>query len=131
MQKAELVLIAERQSTADTGRRRDHPELGPALPVLESQSVFSVALVLKAAQAVTVGSAVGLRHYQFDRERWRKANPGAGLVNAGAYLLFPRRSYLLFLTRAADGVYEPLSGPRSRTTQCVFSTVSRPWAPPF
>jgi hypothetical protein len=37
--------------------------------------------------------------------------PPPGLVNAGGYLA-PRegRSYLLFLTRAADGLHDPLSG---------------------
>jgi hypothetical protein len=106
LQKADLVVIAESQNTFDTGRRRLHPELKPAYPVIELQSVFLVSAVLKGNQAVRIGADLRVRHYRYTDEVRQR-----GLVNAGFWLrLDPHCEYLLFLRRAADGFYEPLSG---------------------
>jgi len=106
LQKADVVLIAECQGTSDTGRHRPHPELKPALPVLELQTVFRVSAVVKGVQAVAIGADVRVRHY-----RWDDEVPRGGIVNGGSWLrLQAQRNYLLFLLKATDGVYEPLSG---------------------
>jgi hypothetical protein len=110
-QRADLVMVGECQSAADTGERRSHPESSTALPVQEWRATFRATAVLKAPQASTIGSAVPVRYLRFDYGRWRKLNPGAGLANAGMYVfLQPQQVYLLFLTKGPDGVYEPASG---------------------
>jgi len=106
LQKADLVLIAECQSTSETGRQRPHPELKPADPVLELLTIFQASAVLKAPQAVPIATEVRVRHY-----RWSDDVLKRGIVNGGAWLrLEAHHNYLLFLTKASDGVYEPLSG---------------------
>jgi hypothetical protein len=119
LQKADVVVIARCGATIDTGNQVSHPELSPRLPVVEMRTTFQVEAILKTAdqKRASPGPELRLRHYRLDLERWQKEHPPelgmppAGLVNAGGYLA-PRegRSYLLFLTRAADGLHEPLSG---------------------
>jgi hypothetical protein len=106
LQKADLVVIGECQGTSDTGRHRPHPELRPASLVRELRTTFRVSAVVKGGTAVPIGSEMAVRHYRWEEEVLKR-----GLVNGGFWLrLETHRSYLLFLRRAADGVYEPLSG---------------------
>jgi hypothetical protein len=110
-QRADLVIVGECQSAADTGERRSHPESNVALPVQEWRATFRASAVLKAARATAIGSIVPVRYLRFDYGRWRKLNPGAGLANAGMYVfLEPRQAYLLFLKEGPNGAYEPASG---------------------
>jgi len=106
LQKADLAVIAECLETVDTGRVRSHPSLTPPLPVHELQTTFRVAAVLKGSGVEAVGAEVRLRHYRYTAEVAK-----GGLVNVGSHLgLRPSHSYLLFLVRRPDGVFEPLSG---------------------
>jgi len=106
LSKADVVVIAECVRTDETGRRRSHPELTPALPVRELETRFQVSAVLKDAEARATEPELHLRHYQYAAEALE-----GGLVNGGSWLrLEPGHSYLLFLQRGRDGVYEPLSG---------------------
>ena len=117
LQKADVVVVAKCTTTVDTGRQTNHPELAPALPVVEIRTTFRVKATFKADGQAGVGANVSLRHYRLDMERWRKdhppepGKPPPGLVNAGGQLgMLEGRSYLLFLKKSVDGVYEPLSG---------------------
>jgi hypothetical protein len=110
-QRADLVIVGECQSAADTGERRSHPESSTPLPVQEWRATFRATAVLKATPATTIGSTVPVRYLRFDYGRWRKLNPGAGLANAGMYVfLQPQQAYLLFLRKGPNGVFEPASG---------------------
>lgn len=117
--KADAIVIAEpRQTTA--ARRTDHPDFQPRLPVLELTTTLAILSVIKPVQAATgaIGSELRLLHYRVDLEEWRRMRPAkpdeppAGLVNAGSTLRFEddKGPYLLFLKRAGDDRYEPLSG---------------------
>jgi hypothetical protein len=121
--KADLVVIAELRDTKDTGRRTNHPEVRPALPVIEMQSEFEVLAVLKAsAQDKSLPSAVGARvwvmYYRHDWDQWHRDHrpegglPPPGVVNTGSSLNFTAGEgpYLLFLAKGSNGLYEPLSG---------------------
>ena len=118
--KADLVVIAELRSTTDTGRRTDHPQLRPALPVIEMESEFEVLTVLKsdARETPAAGPRVRLKYYRHDWDRWQREHPPQpglppkGVVNTGSTLtLTPGQGlYLLFLAKRPDGAYEPLSG---------------------
>jgi hypothetical protein len=122
LQKADLVVIAECESTLDTGRRRPHPGPKPSTPVAELQTVFRISAVLKSPHPVPVGANLRLRHYRFTPEVLRH-----GLLNAGSWLrLQAQRHYLLFLTNAAGGVYEPLSGPTFPTDSVYLLDPSGP-----
>ena len=117
--KADLVAIVEVIATEDTGRRREHPELKPDLPVVEQVTTMRLLSVLKAnPPVVSSGSPIRLRHYRIDEVEWKRRNPPEpglpprGVVNVGSYLDFTREAgpCLTFLKRASDDVYEPLSG---------------------
>ena len=106
LSKADVVVIAECVRTDDTGRRRPHPELTPALAVRELETTFQVSALLKEAESSALEPELHLRHYQYAAEVLER-----GLVNGGSWLrLEPGHSYLLFLQTARDGFYEPLSG---------------------
>src|SRR2546421_1530837 len=62
--EADLVVIAERVGTDDTGRRTEHPDLKPGLPVVELATVFKVLAVLKVDTRATSSdtSRVQLKH---------------------------------------------------------------------
>jgi hypothetical protein len=116
-QKADVVVVAKCIATLDTGRQASHPALSPALPVVEMRTTFRVEATFRADAQTGVGVDVTLRHYQLDMERWRKEHPPEpgkpppGVLNTGSQLaVLEGRSYLLFLKRSVDGVYEPLSG---------------------
>ena len=118
--KADLVVIAEHVGTADTGRRREHPDLRPAMPVAELESTFDVMTVFKPDVGATSGAIreVRLKHFRPDLEEWRRRKPPQpgfpppGFVNTGLVLDFAgqRSPYLLFLRRGEAGSYEPVSG---------------------
>jgi hypothetical protein len=111
--KADLVVVAEFVKTTDTGRKVAHPGLKPGFPMVEMQSEFRVALVMKGDV-----TPVALMHYRHDMDQWRldhpqePGKPPQGVVNAGSALSFSagREQYLMFLKRLPDGRYEPLSG---------------------
>jgi hypothetical protein len=106
LQKADLVLTAECQSTSETGRQRPHPDLKPGESVRELLTIFHASAVLRASQAVPIATEVRVRHY-----RWSDDVLKRGIANGGTWLrLEAHHNYLLFLTKASDGVYEPLSG---------------------
>jgi hypothetical protein len=118
LRKADLVVIAQCRSTRDTGNQLSHPGL-TLVPVVEMQTTFVVDAVVQSGDPnpVSVGSDLRLRHYRHDLERWRKEHPPdpgglpRGLLNTGSTLVLEeKRSYLLFLIKSADGLYEPLSG---------------------
>jgi len=118
--EADLVVIAERVGTDDTGRRTEHPDLKPGLPVVELATVFKVLAVLKVDTRATSSdtSRVQLKHYRIDWDEWRRRNspqpgiPPPGPVNAGSVLDFRNDvgPYLLFLRRGSGDIYEPVSG---------------------
>ena len=83
------------------------------------RTTFRVKAIFRADGQTGVGVKVSLRHYRLDMERVAGQRPSArarvkpppGLVNAGGQLaMLEGRSYLLFLKKSVDGVYEPLSG---------------------
>ena len=136
--RADLVVIARRVRTDDTGRRAEHPQLSPDLPVVELQTTFEVLAVLKAdpRPASSDRSRVRLKHYRLDWDEWLRRNPTQpglpprGLVNAGSYLDFAlvEGAQLLFLARAEGGAYEPLSG-HAFPTDSVYE-LRKPGRPP-
>ncbi len=101
--KADVVVIARRMETRDTGVRTFHVQL-PSLPVVELDTEFTVLAVLKGDYP---HATVVLRHYRRDWERIT-----SGLVNAGHVLNFETRNgeYLLFLKEDVGGIYVPVSG---------------------
>jgi hypothetical protein len=108
--KSDVVAIATRVSTRDTGVRTTNAELKPPLPVVELETVFRIHVVLKApVSGGTVGSSLTLRHFNHDHARLQ-----GGVVNAGSTLVFDEsrliEGYLLFLRASSDGRYEPISG---------------------
>ena len=126
--KADLVAIVEVMATEDTGRRREHPELRPDLPVIELVTTLKVLSVLKPdPPVVSAGLSVRLKHYRMDEAEWKRRNPPQpglpppGVVDAGSHLDFTREPgpYLVFLKRAPGNVYEPLSG-RTFPTDSVY-----------
>ena len=118
--KAALVVIAEPGTTKDTGRRTEHPELTPDLPVVELATPFKVLLVITPDSRTAAGqvSSVWVKHYRIDWDEWKRRHPPQpglpppGLVNAGSVLDFTQDSgpYLLFLRQGVGDSYEPLSG---------------------
>jgi hypothetical protein len=101
--KSDLVVVAERVSTQDTGVKTVNSDLQPALPVVEMKTDFKVLMVFKGRPLT---SSVVLRHFRWDADRIH-----APLVNAGSTLAFESGTgpYLLFLQAANDG-YVPTSG---------------------
>jgi hypothetical protein len=101
--KSDLVVVAERVSTQDTGVKTVNSDLQPALPVVEMRTDFKVLMVFKGKPST---SAVVLRHFRLDDDRI-PARP----LNAGSTLAFESGTgpYLLFLRAKSDG-YVPTSG---------------------
>jgi hypothetical protein len=119
LQKAHVVVIARCLATLDTGTTASHPELSSALPSVEMHTKFRLEAILKTSSQHPAGPGTEfrLRHFRLDMERWRREHPPEpgmpppGLVGGiSALALLEGRSYLLFLTKRADGLYEPLSG---------------------
>jgi hypothetical protein len=118
--KADLVVIATLEATKDTGRRAEHPNLKPGLPVAELATTFKVLAVLKPDPAAAAASSTRLQitHYRIDLVEWIRRNPPLpdrptpGLVNTGTTLDLTKEagSYLMFLKRGPGDLYEPLSG---------------------
>lgn len=122
--RAELIVVAQWVATEDTGRQVDHPDLKPAMPMVEMRAEFKILTVLKKDPpplSSASGDVLRLKHYRFDQERWQRDHPGVGLVNRGSVLQFgnDRGPYLLFLKRARDAEYEPVSG-QTFPTDSVF-----------
>jgi hypothetical protein len=101
--KSDLVVVAERVSTHDTGIKTVNSDLQPALPVVEMRTDFKVLTVFKGKPSTSV---VVLRHFRLDDDRIH-ARP----LNGGSTLAFESGAgpYLLFLQAASDG-YVPTSG---------------------
>jgi hypothetical protein len=119
LEKAHVVVIARCLATRDTGSQPIHPGLPSGLPVVEMHTRFQLEAILKTTDPhpVGLGPEFRLRHFRLDMDRWRRdhpAEPGMpppGLLGGiGALTLLEGRSYLLFLTKPADGLHEPLSG---------------------
>ena len=127
--KADFVAIVEVMATEDTGRRREHPELRPDLPVVEWATTLKIQSVLKPnPPVVSAGVSVRLRHYRIDGAEWKRRNPPqpglpvpGGVINSGSHLDFTREmgSDLVFLKRMSDNVFEPLSG-QTFPTESVY-----------
>lgn len=116
---ADTVAIVEVITTRDTGRTLSHPTLEPRLPVVEMEAELRVLAWLKPTdRSEAAPQMLRLMYFRHDFEQWQRENPSpsgappVGLVNAGSPLqLVPGRTrYLAFLSRTADGRYEPLSG---------------------
>ena len=125
--KADVIAIVEVIGTRDTGRTQSHPSLQPRLPVVEMESELRMLALLKAPAAGEKLDTLRLMYFRLDMEQWQRENPTLpgmpprGLVNAGSTLQIapsPTR-YLAFLTRIADGQYEPLSGHGFPTTSLL------------
>ena len=119
LQRAHVVVIARCLATLDTGSQLSHPGLAPGLPIVEMHTRFQLEAILKTAgqNPAGLGREFRLRHFRLDMERWRRDHPPEpgmpprGLLGGlGGLALLEGRSYLLFLTKPADGLYEPLSG---------------------
>lgn len=125
--KADIVAIVEVISVQDTGRTQSHPSLSPRLPVAEMEAELRVLAWLKpSAASDSAPSTLRLMYFRHNVEQWRRehAQPNGALpalVNLGSTLqLTPGRTrYLAFLSRSADGHYEPLSGHTFPTTSLL------------
>jgi hypothetical protein len=103
--KADAVAIAEYNTTTEVRRGVEHPDLTPALPSIEMESVFTVQAFMKTdtERDATTRSQIRLKHYRIDLA----ARP----VNTGSQLMLKTGAvYLLFLKRGESGRYLPLSG---------------------
>jgi hypothetical protein len=114
--RSDLVVIAEPGAPEVVGRHAEHPELR-SLPVIELSTTLTITAVLKPDAATARAPSLRVRHYRIDWDEWRRRNPQQpglpppGVVNTGSTLAFGGAGpYLLFLTRAEDGAYEPASG---------------------
>ena len=113
--KADTIVIAEHIETVEVRRGGVHPDLKPALQVVEMESMFEVLAFLKHQRNADTPDAtkLRLRHYRIDMEEFhRREGPLKGLLNAGSSLDFGKEKgpYLLFLKRGEGHVYQPLSG---------------------
>lgn len=115
-QKADLIVIATAQSTADEFRF-DTPRAKPDtwIPVI---SVFDVQSVLKGS---VVGKTVVVRHYRY-------FSPSADItvVDGPAFVTFNpqlKNPYLIYLKRV-NGAYEPLSG---QEDPCLSFSLLQPY----
>ena len=129
--ESDFVVIGKAVGARDTGRKATHPELRPALPVMELETDVQVLAVLKRDATVSAEDArrLVLHHYRLDMDEWRRQHPPAtgqpppGLVNAGeALTLKPGEdTCLFFLKRGARG-WEPATG-HTFPNQSVFPLV--------
>lgn len=112
--RADTIVIAEHTGTADARHAVVHPELKPALPAVQMESVFTVLAVLKTGRNGAVsGGALRLKHYRVDlEESRRREGRSRGLLDAGTSLDFgqDKGPYLLFLTALEGDLYRPVSG---------------------
>lgn len=110
--EADLVVIAAKVGTWDTGHRTTITELTPPFPVIEVQTEFKILAVVKGSAG---SDTLRLRHYRWDADRLA---PG-GVINGPRPLnltltgVDPRAGFLLFLKRDIDGVFVPISGQAS------------------
>jgi hypothetical protein len=103
--KSDLIVIAERIATINTGIKTEFTELRPPFPVVELNTDFKV---LSALKGTPLRATLVLRHYRRDTDRL----PALAL-NAPLGLDFssgPTTVYLLFLKRESDDLYAPTSG---------------------
>lgn len=104
--QSDLVVIAARVATRDTGIRTTTTDLNPPFPVLELNTEFKIVSVLKG---IPPGDTLTLRHYRWDNDQLRD-----GVINGAHPLDFttagPRTEYPLFLKRDASGIFVPVSG---------------------
>ena len=119
--KADVVAVVAVAEIRDTERRTAHPELQPRLPVIELEASLRVLTLFKAPMSTesSAPETLTLMFLRHDMEQWRREQqspPGApppGLMNAGSQLHLETgagHQYLVYLSRRADGRYEPLSG---------------------
>jgi hypothetical protein len=123
--KADVVAIVDVVTTQDTGRRRSHPSLRPRLPVVEMEAELRVLAWLKRpAGNDSAPRTLKLMYFRQDMDQLLREQPSSAggpppvLVNSGSTLMLTPSpaQYLVFLSRAADGRYEPLSGHTFPTT---------------
>jgi len=103
--KSDLIVIAERSATHDTGVKATLTEYQPPFPVVELNTSFRALTVLKGALHQPT---VVLRHCRTDADHLSQS-----VVNGPHALNFTDEQttvYLLFLKREADGRYSPTSG---------------------
>ena len=126
--ESDFVVIGKAVGARDTGRKATHPELRPALPVIELETDVQVLAVLKRVATVSTEDTrrLVLHHYRLDMDEWRRQHPPApgqpppGLVNAGETLTLKPGddTYLFFLKRGGLG-WEPATG-HTFPNQSVF-----------
>lgn len=110
--RADAVVIATPQATADTDERIVLPGLQPDVPAIGVDTPLRVQAWLKGAPVATPV----LHHY-------RLANPGQPLLNGPLLLDFDRAdapTLLLFLVREPDGRYAPVAGQTDPAGFSVF-----------
>jgi hypothetical protein len=103
--KSDVVVIAQKMSTRETGVKAVLYDIQPPFPVVELNTQFKMLTLLKG---YAERKEFLLRHYRTDTELM----PG-GVLNGPVFLDFSRAAtgvYLLFLTREADGLYATTSG---------------------
>lgn len=126
--KADLVVVGRVTAVRDTGRVVPHPNLRPALPMIEMEADVASELVLKdvagALGAAPTERRLVLKYYRRDAEGWKVPSSPTGVpgsvLNGGSTLKLEARRdpYILFLKRDGER-YEPLSG-HTFPTDSVF-----------
>jgi hypothetical protein len=125
--KADVVAIVEVIATRDAGTTH-RPLLLPRVPAVEMEAELRVLAWLKPSAGLEASpDTIRLIYFRDDVEQWRRDNPSPrgtpprGLVNSGStlQLMAGRTRYLAFLSRAADGRYQPLSGHTFPTTSVL------------
>jgi hypothetical protein len=103
--KSDVVVIAEKLSTRETGLKTFLYDIQPPFPVVELNTQFNMLTLLKGS---VEAKAFLLRHYRTDTELM-----SGRVVNGPVFLDFsrgPTGVYLLFLTRETDDLYAATSG---------------------
>jgi len=101
-EQADLVVIGQPVSTADTSESGMLPNILPKTDVVGLSTEFTVNLVMKGAKDT---AKIVLHHY-----RLREDTPMLDGPNLTAFDPKHMASYLLFLKREEDGRYAPVSG---------------------
>lgn len=110
--RADVVVIATPQATADTDEHIALPWIRPDVPAIGVNTPLRVQAWLKGAPS----ASLVLHHY-------RLANPGQPLVNGPLLLDFHRddaQTLLFFLVREPDGRYAPVAGQTDPAGFSVF-----------